>query len=68
MTGNPFFTCFICGETFVKSRSDAQALQEFESLWGFCEVEDLATVCGECFEECSIARLEEIAGISPKVN
>lgn len=50
MTGGTF-TCGVCGETFVKGRTDEEAAAEMRTTWQPHEGDDdLGTVCDDCFK------------------
>jgi hypothetical protein len=45
------FTCSLCAETYEKARSDDEAMEESQEIFGEYGAEDLAAVCDPCWRE-----------------
>jgi hypothetical protein len=63
-----YFVCHLCGGIFEKTCSDGESLAESRSLWGDFDPADLVSACGPCFYGRSMAELQEITGVAPRIN
>ena len=48
---DPEYTCEYCGNTYLKNRSDEEALKESELLWGHLAVSERVVVCEDCYKD-----------------
>jgi len=45
------FKCAMCGETFEKARTEEEALEELNELFGDTPVEECEVVCDDCWQK-----------------
>ena len=48
------YTCAACHQTYEKTWSDAEAMQESVELFGVWPAEELEVVCDDCFKKMSL--------------
>jgi hypothetical protein len=58
------FTCYCCGGTFTKERTDEEAMAEYRDTFGEAERAEGVSFCDECYEQYIVPELEK-SGCSP---